>query len=227
MTTVFQQIISLFLFSIISINCNLWDNIYSNANSPQTPLPDNFELDIFNEIDNSIAGILYASTSLNLFKFSFILDENNSADNFTHILIDFNNSKIYFDTEEKCAYKEFNLLSQISAKFILNAYDLFSYCNEDEESYHYVVVNPLELTEVDQIKNVIFNNFLNEKKSIYDKAFYADFIVDKGLQKLVDVKIRSSNSISSFKTSTKIYEVELEKFNLTHNISECVEYKES
>ena len=84
---------------------------------------------------------------MGLIKISLILSESNIDDSFIQIIINFNEGKVYFDTEEKCLYKYIDLIEQVSPKFIINAYDLLSYFLEDENNYHYIVTNPLEIEE--------------------------------------------------------------------------------
>ena len=231
--------INIFFISIIlllNIQSNIWDNIYSQSKSPHFSIPDNFQITLMNEKDGSTAGELFVSSNLNLIKFSFILDESNSKDAFIHLLIDFKEGKIYFDTEEKCVYQYYDIVEQISPKFIINAYDLLSYFSEDDNYYHYVVINPLSLADVDDdeanklsklLKTVLFDLEKNilESKTIYDKPFYGDFMIDKTTLTIKSVAIKARNTLNTFNTLYKVYDVEKEKFKAIHNLNECTEYK--
>ena len=233
------KILNLLIITILLIltNSNLWDNIYSQSSSPHFSIPDNFQMLLKNEKDDSTAGELFVSSELNLIKFSFILDESNVKEAFIHLLIDFNTGKIYFDTQEKCVYLWYDLVGQITTKFLLNAYDLLSYFKEEERYYHYIVINPLELTEVDEekinkvpslIKNVLINldKIVLQKKTIYDKSFYGDFIIDKKELTIKSLTIKTLNSLNTFNTNVNSYNIEKERFNGIHNLEDCFEYKE-
>ena len=232
-----MNIINIFLSSILllSIQSNIWDNIYSQSKSPHFYIPDNFQIALTNEKDGSLAGELFVSSRLNLIKLSFILDESNEKDAFIQLLIDFKTGKIYFDTEEKCVYIYYDIVEQISPKFILNAYDLLSFFSEDENYYHYVVINPLSLAEVDDEVNIVAKIFKNillgleknilENKTIYDKPFYGDFIISKEELKLKALTVKARDTLNTFNTDYNAYDIEKEKFNVIHNLTECTEYK--
>ena len=232
-----MNIINIFLSSILllSIQSNIWDNIYSQSKSPHFYIPDNFQITLTNEKDGSLAGELFVSSRLNLIKLSFILDESNEKDAFIQLLIDFKTGKIYFDTEEKCVYIYYDIVEQISPKFILNAYDLLSFFSEDENYYHYVVINPLSLAEVDDEVNIVAKIFKNillgleknilENKTIYDKPFYGDFIISKEELKLKALTVKARDTLNTFNTDYNAYDIEKEKFNVIHNLTECTEYK--
>lgn len=223
-----------FIFLLSQISCNIWDNIYSHSLSPHIPLPEDFSLFVINEEKNdSVIGELYVSSSLNLIKFSFVLNIGESYDAFSQLMVDFNEGKIFFDTQEKCLYKYYSIAKDLSTKFILKAYDLLSYFTTDEQYYHYIVVNPLELTDVD-------NNYLKINKliadvsqdiksktgsSIFDKDFYIDFIIDKITNEISSIKIKSNNSMSTFLVKYKAYDVEKEKFNIIHPLDQCKEFE--
>ena len=222
-------------FFILFTNSNIWDNIYSQVKSPHFAIPENFQILLYNENDNSTVGELYVSSDLSLIKFSFILEESSSKDAFIHLLIDFNDGKIYFDTEEKCVYMYYDIVEQISPKFILNAYDLLSYFSEDENNYHYVVINPLELAEVDDevsklpslLKNIlqdIDKIVLQNQKTIYDKPFYADFIINKNELTMKSLTIKARSAFINFNSKFNSSNIEKEKFNGIHSLSSCTEY---
>ena len=231
-----MRLISIFVlpFLILIINSNLWDNIYSQSKSPHSSLPDNFELLLVKEEDNTIAGDLLMSTEHNLTKFSFVLDESNGQDSFIQLLIDFNKGRLYIDTQEKCFYQYVNLIEQICPKLILNAYDLLSYFSEDSNDYHYIVINPLEISEVGEdelnklpsiLKNILllFGKATKKYNSIYDKDFYGDFIIDKKKQIIRALSIKTKSIITTFNTIFRAYDIGKEKFNGIHKLEECVE----
>jgi hypothetical protein len=212
---------------------NIWDNIYTQSNSPHFIIDDNFEINLLNIETNSTAGELLLSSELGLIKLSLILSELNTNDSFIQIIINFNNGKIYFDTEEKCLYKYMSLVEQLSPKFIVSAYDLLSYFSEDENNYHYIITNPFEISDnyndtVLLLANNILNDFENNFKryeTIYDKNLYADFIIGKKENKIKGIDIKTSYGLINFKTEFKAYNLTIEQFFGIHDPEQCVEYQ--
>ena len=144
---------------------------------------------------------------------------------------------MYFDTQEKCAYLYYDIIEQISPKFILNAYDLLSYFSEDKDYYHYIIINPLELSEVDDyqinklpslLRHLLtdFEKIALQSKTIYDKPFYGDFIIDKKEIKIKSLTVKTMSSLNTFNTRFSAYDIEREKFNGIHSLENCTEYKE-
>ena len=231
MNIIFNILIFLFLLFLFSIS-NIWDNIYTQSNSPHFIIDDNFQIDLLNIETNATAGELLLSSELRLIKLSLILSELNTNDSFIQIIINFNNGKIYFDTEEKCLYKYMSLIEQLSPKFIVSAYDLLSYFSQDENNYHYIITNPFEFsdnnTKVLLLANNILNDFENNFKryeSIYDKDLYADFIIDKNERKIKGIDIKTSYGLINFKTDFKAYNITKEQFFGIHDPEQCVEYQ--
>ncbi len=212
--------ILLLLFSLFNFSfSNIWDNIYTQVNSPHFTIDDNFQVDLLNSETNSTAGELLLSSELGLIKLSLILSEANINDSFIQIIIDFNAGKLFFDTEEKCLYKYMDLIKQLSPKFIINAYDILSYFSEDNDYYRYIVTNPLEITGLEKnvfllAENIMidFGNNFKEYKSIYDKDLYAEFIVDKNEEMIKHLKIKTSYGLLDFKTVFKAYNITEDKF---------------
>ena len=222
-----------FLLSLLKLSLsNVWDNIFTQANSPHYNIAENFEIKLFNIEANTTAGQILVSSELGLIKLSLILSEENEEDSFIQIIINFNNGKIYFDTEEKCLYKYMSLIEQLSPKFIVSAYDLLSYFSQDENNYHYIITNPFEFsdnnTKVLLLANNILNDFENNFKryeSIYDKDLYADFIIDKNERKIKGIDIKTSFGLINFKTDFKAYNITKEQFFGIHDPEQCVEYQ--
>ena len=231
MNIIFNILIFLFLLFQFSFS-NIWDNIYTQSNSPHFIIDDNFQIDLLNNETNATAGELLLSSELRLIKLSLILSELNTNDSFIQIIINFNNGKIYFDTKEKCLYKYMSLIEQLSPKFIVSAYDLLSYFSQDENNYHYIITNPFEFsdnnTKVLLLANNILNDFENNFKryeSIYDKDLYADFIIDKNERKIKGIDIKTSYGLINFKTDFKAYNITKEQFFGIHDPEQCVEYQ--
>ena len=231
MNIIFNILIFLFLLFQFSFS-NIWDNIYTQSNSPHFIIDDNFQIDLLNIETNATAGELLLSSELRLIKLSLILSELNTNDSFIQIIINFNNGKIYFDTVEKCLYKYMSLIEQLSPKFIVSAYDILSYFSQDENNFHYIITNPFEFsdnnTKVLLLANNILNDFENNFKryeSIYDKDLYADFIIDKNERKIKGIDIKTSYGLINFKTDFKAYNITKEQFFGIHDPEQCVEYQ--
>ena len=225
-------IIALFL-SLLKISLsNVWDNIYTQANSPHYVIADNFEIKLLNIEENITAGEILVSSELGLMKLSLILAEENEDDSFIQILLNFTEGKIYFDIQEKCLYKYFDMLKEITPKFILNGYDIFSYFDEDKNNYHYIVTNPLESPNTKDnrilfLAKEILNDFgtiFKKDKSIYDKDLYADFLVDKIEEKIKTIQIKSTYGFMKLNTECKAYNITIDQFKGIHDPKDCTEY---
>ena len=225
-------IIVLFL-SLLKISLsNVWDNIYTQAKSPHYVIADNFEIKLLNIEENITAGEILVSSELGLMKLSLILTEENEDDSFIQILLNFTEGKIYFDIQEKCLYKYFDMLKEITPKFILNGYDIFSYFDEDKNNYHYIVTNPLESPNTKDnrilfLAKEILNDFgtiFKKDKSIYDKDLYADFLVDKIEEKIKTIQIKSTYGFMKLNTEYKAYNITIDQFKGIHEPKDCTEY---
>ena len=225
-------VIALFLSLLKLSLCNIWDNMYTQANSPHYILADNFEVKLLNIEDDSTAGEILVSSELGLMKLSFILTEENEEDSFIQIILNFTNGKIYFDMQEKCLYKYFDILEEISPKFILYAYDIFSYFDKDENYYHYIVTNPLETSDTKNntilflAKEIIkdFGTIFKKQKSIYDKDLYVDFLVDRIEEKIKTIQIKATYGFMKLNTAYKAYNITKEQFIGIHDPKNCTEY---
>ena len=223
-----------FLLSLLGLSLsNVWDNIFTQANSPHYNIAENFEIKLFNIEANTTAGQILVSSELGLIKLSLILSEENEEDSFIQILVNFTNGKVYFDTEEKCLYKYIDLIGQVTPKFILNAYDILSYFSQDENYYHYIVTNPLKTSEVNNnavllLAKEIINDFgKNYKKyqNIYDENLYADFFVDKKEEIIKTIKVKTEYGLLRFNTEYAAYNITIDQFMGIHNTSNCTEYE--
>ena len=223
-----------FLLSLLKLSLsNVWDNIFTQANSPHYNIAENFEIKLFNIEANTTAGQMLVSSELGLIKLSLILSEENEEDSFIQILVNFTNGKVYFDTEEKCLYKYIDLIGQVTPKFILNAYDILSYFSQDENYYHYIVTNPLKTSEVNNnavllLAKEIINDFgKNYKKyqNIYDENLYADFFVDKKEEIIKTIKVKTEYGLLRFNTEYAAYNITIDQFMGIHNTSNCTEYE--
>ena len=225
-------IIALFLSLLKLSLSNIWDNIYTQAISPHYVINDNFEIKLLNIEENITAGEILVSSELGLMKLSLILSEENEEDSFIQLLLNFTEGKVYFDIQEKCLYKYFDMLKQISPKFILNGYDIFSYFDKDEYNYHYIVTNPLETSNTKDNKILfltkeILNDFgtiFKKTKSIYDKNLYVDFLVDKIEEKIKTIQIKTTYGFMKLNTDYKAYNITIDQFKGIHDHKDCMEY---
>ena len=225
----------LFLFSLFRFSLsNIWDNIYTQVNSPHFVIDDNFQVNLLNTETNSTAGELLLSSELGLIKLSLILSEGNNNDSFIQITIDFNEGKVFFDTEEKCLYTYMDLIKQMSPKFLVSGYDILSYFTEDENNYHFIVTNPFEISDSKNtiillVTNIIndFSNHFKKYESIYDEDLYADFIIhkNKNENEFNSIEIKTIYGLLNFKTQFQAYNITKEQFMGIHNSDQCIEYK--
>jgi len=226
--------IFLILLFFTSIYANIWDNIYSQAKSPRLVIPKDFQLTLRSENSDSTIGEIYLNSEENLIKLSLVLDELGSKDEFIHIIFNFNEGKIYFDTQEKCVYQYYEMVEQLSVDFFLNAYDLLTYFSEDNDNFYYTLVNPLEISvaddKINKIPSLISNVLKNVKNlvksnNIYDSEYYGDFIIDKQTLKIKAISIKTGELVTRVSTDYKSGTFDKERFNAIHNLTECIEYK--
>ena len=226
--------IFLILLFLTSIYANIWDNIYSQAKSPRLVIPKDFQLTLRSENSDSTIGEIFLSSEENLIKLSLVLDELGSKDEFIHIIFNFNEGKIYFDTQEKCVYQYYEMVEQLSVDFFLNAYDLLTYFSEDNDNFYYTLVNPLEVSvaddKINKIPSLISNVLKNVKNlvksnNIYDSEYYGDFIIDKQTLKIKAISIKTGELVTRVSTDYKSGAFDKERFNAIHNLTECIEYK--
>ena len=231
-----MKIMNIFLILIFfsSINANIWDNIYSQAKSPRFVIPKDFQLTLRSENSDSTIGEIYLSSEENIIKLSLTLDESGSKDNFIHIIFNFNEGKVYFDTQEKCVYQYYEMVEQLSVDFFLNAYDLLTYFSQDDDNYYYTLVNPLEISiaddKINKIPSLISSVLKNAKNlvksnNIYDSEYYGDFIIDKKALIIKAIKIKTGDLLTKVDTDYKSGAFDKDRFNAIHNLTECIEYK--
>lgn len=191
------------LFSIFKIgHCNIWDNIYSNLNSPQYSIPDDFKLTLTNDLNQKTMSELFVSSNLDKIKLTLIMEQNsNELDRFLNILIDMKKGMIAVDGQEKCLYQNYTELSKFTVKFFLNSYDILTYFQPNGDYYDYVITNPLSYN--DTLKDVI--------KTVYDKPYYVNLEVNKEKLNLEKIKI----NFDSVQAMTLTPEVE--KRNMTND----------
>ena len=231
-----MKIMNIFLILLFftSIYANIWDNIYSQAKSPRLVIPKDFQLTLRSENSDSTIGEIYLNSEENLIKLSLVLDELGSKDEFIHIIFNFNEGKIYFDTQEKCVYQYYEMVEQLSVDFFLNAYDLLTYFSEDNDNFYYTLVNPLEISvaddKINKIPSLISNVLKNVKNlvksnNIYDSEYYGDFIIDKQTLKIKAISIKTGELVTRVSTDYKSGAFDKERFKAIHNLTECIEYK--
>ena len=80
-------IIALFL-SLLKISLsNVWDNIYTQANSPHYVIADNFEIKLLNIEENITAGEILVSSELGLMKLSLINNPITRIENYRKLIV--------------------------------------------------------------------------------------------------------------------------------------------
>lgn len=172
------------LIALKGILCNIWDNIYSNVNSPQYEIPEEFKMTLVNDLTEETISELFVSSSLNKVKLTLIMEKQaNEANRFINFVVDMSNGTMTVDSEDKCLYRNILGLNKFTVKFFLNSYDLFSYFKENETFYDYVITNPLSYN--DSLKEII--------KTVYDQPYYVNLRVNKEKLSLEKVVVNYAN----------------------------------
>ena len=172
------------LLTFKRILCNIWDNIYSNVNSPQYEIPEEFKMTLINDLTQETISELFVSSSLNKVKLTLIMQKQaNEMNRFINFVVDMSNGTMTVDSEDKCLYRNISGLNKFTVKFFLNSYDLFSYFKENETFYDYVITNPLSYN--DSLKEII--------KTVYDQPYYVNLRVNKEKLSLEKVVVNYEN----------------------------------
>ena len=172
------------LLTLKGILCNIWDNIYSNVNSPQYEIPEEFKMTLINDLTQETISELFVSSSLNKVKLTLIMQKQaNEMNRFINFVVDMSNGTMTVDSEDKCLYRNISGLNKFTVKFFLNSYDLFSYFKENETFYDYVITNPLSYN--DSLKEII--------KTVYDQSYYVNLRVNKEKLSLEKVVVNYEN----------------------------------
>lgn len=172
------------LLTLKGILCNIWDNIYSNVNSPQYEIPEEFKMTLINDLTQETIAELFVSSSLNKVKLTLVMQKQaNEMNRFINFVVDMSNGTMTVDSEDKCLYRNISGLNKFTVKFFLNSYDLFSYFKENETFYDYVITNPLSYN--DSLKEII--------KTVYDQPYYVNLRVNKEKLSLEKVVVNYEN----------------------------------
>lgn len=172
------------LLTLKGILCNIWDNIYSNLNSPQYEIPEEFKMTLINDLTQETISELFVSSSLNKVKLTLIMQKQaNEMNRFINFVVDMSNGTMTVDSEDKCLYRNISGFNKFTVKFFLNSYDLFSYFKENETFYDYVITNPLSYN--DSLKEII--------KTVYDQPYYVNLRVNKEKLSLEKVVVNYEN----------------------------------
>ena len=172
------------LLTLKGILCNIWDNIYSNVNSPQYEILEEFKMTLINDLTQETISELFVSSSLNKVKLTLIMQKQaNEMNRFINFVVDMSNGTMTVDSEDKCFYRNISGLNKFTVKFFLNSYDLFSYFKENETFYDYVITNPLSYN--DSLKEII--------KTVYDQPYYVNLRVNKEKLSLEKVVVNYEN----------------------------------
>ena len=190
------------MFFIVSfIECNFWDNMFSNIMGPNLEVPKEFQLQFTNNITNlTIAELLY-SVSFNKIKLTlfdktltsgFIKNiPNVELPIITNIYVDFPNGKVSLDFNSSCYWKNVTFLKTLTSEFFLKSYDLFTFFENKNDKYKYVFTNPFR-TKVSQTSNtsILLDSNLKDLFEEVDKRGIVDFIVNKNNSKLEKINLK-------------------------------------
>ena len=204
------------LLTLKGILCNIWDNIYSNVNSPQYEIPEEFKMTLINDLTQETISELFVSSSLNKVKLTLIMQKQaNEMNRFINFVVDMSNGTMTVDSEDKCLYRNISGLNKFTVKFFLNSYDLFSYFKENETFYDYVITNPLSYN--DSLKEII--------KTVYDQPYYVNLRVNKEKLSLEKVVVNYANVQAITMTPKMEYRNRTEEdFKLINSV--CIYAKE-
>ena len=204
------------LLTLKGILCNIWDNIYSNLNSPQYEIPEEFKMTLINDLTQETISELFVSSSLNKVKLTLIMQKQaNEMNRFINFVVDMSNGTMTVDSEDKCLYRNISGLNKFTVKFFLNSYDLFSYFKENETFYDYVITNPLSYN--DSLKEII--------KTVYDQPYYVNLRVNKEKLSLEKVVVNYENVQAITMTPKMEYRnITEEDFKLMNSV--CIYAKE-
>jgi hypothetical protein len=200
MFNIFTSLILIATFFGNFITCNIWDNIFSQLNSPQLVLPSESKVELFNK-ENKMMEVLISSQR-NILKVS-LLDKNlvknitgqNSSD-IVDIYVNFTNSFVSFDFEDSCRFKNISVLNKFKLKFFLASYDILTLFKNGEIYYEYVFTNPLgkqnknngkkytgQGSNLRSLRNLQLNFLEDENKNKIDESF-----TKLDLTKIFDIK---------------------------------------
>ena len=100
------------LLTLKGILCNIWDNIYSNLNSPQYEIPEEFKMTLINDLTQETISELFVSSSLNKVKLTLIMQKQaNEMNRFINFVVDMSNGTMTVDSEDKCLYRNISGLN--------------------------------------------------------------------------------------------------------------------
>jgi hypothetical protein len=159
-----------------AINCNLWDNLFSNLDSPQYALPTEFKMELYNE-GNNIIEILF-SGYLNSIRITLLENFIQKEDKpIVDLYVNFTAGTASADFQDLCFYRNLTALQMISSRFILDSYDLFTYfkANKETKEYEYLISNPLG-NKLDNDFGFLLDD--NAKKSALIKSILGNDIDD-------------------------------------------------
>lgn len=226
------------LILVHSAYCNMWDNIFSNLESPNVSLPKEFKVELFSSGNYSYkAAEILASSSLNRLKITIYdtLKLTNSLSLLIKLLlntpeqkepevmftleVDFGNSLITTHSYGECQYNKLTGLGNINIGLLLASYDLFTYYESQESFDKYVVTNPR--TNIKDEKFAKFLPIFNTLGTV-DKNALLVFEVDKSSRYLQGIDIKF-NDIEYFYFKTRVSLLELNDWDFSKiDLSQCV-----
>lgn len=124
-----------FIIGLLYTKCNLWDNIFSQLQSPQYQIPDEFILNV--EVNQNTSFKIYFSASLNAIRLSAIGKRTSSMMPSGDVYIKFNDQKIFINNEKECRFKKLDYLQYLTAKFFIVSYDLITFYKETDKYHEY------------------------------------------------------------------------------------------
>jgi hypothetical protein len=187
------------LFTIV--NCNIWDNMFSQLKSPHFVIPSETKVELFR--DNNKMMELLLSDSRNVLKVS-LFDKDytkliTNVSDIVDIYVNFTNATVSFDFSNDCYYKNFTILKSFTLKFFEESYDILTLFVNGNEFYEYYLTNPIkqninkEETEIKkflQEEKILFSeNFLDEDSMVLFQVNKLSSLLEKIKLKYKDLNI--------------------------------------
>lgn len=236
------HIILLIFINLQVITCNIWDNIFTNLNSPHYTLKEEIKLNFYN--DEKLFMRTIASVKLNMIRISLDDEEVRNLiapqSGIIDFVIDFNNSTLSIDFLDNCSYKNISAIKALTTKFALEAYDLLFYYQSLGNYHTYTYTSALkegmrsetnknlrrlidENEKVDSWRNLNYQNLNKMLNDIVEQNALIIIEVDKDTNRIENLILKTKKIlVPLFMLTPKFDEtpITLEDFSLAHKCTE-------
>ncbi len=200
-----------FILLLIYINCNFWDNIYTNYNSKYISIRQHAMIDFYT--NNSAKAIqpltIYYSTNFNSVKIVFKSNPPTYVKQYV-IIIDFNKGFVYLEKEDGTCIKTKDDSFTFDLRYLIRLYDIITYLNPNPQNPEYefyitndsllepvikYIINILRDTEGNQLNNKRILNNENGKEDSHSEAKknanFVFYVTKKSeLLQMMDLKLK-------------------------------------